>query len=251
MTAPRLLVLQPAASDPLGTLEEWLTGAGAEVDVVRVWEQPVPESLDGYQGLVCLGGPMGALDDLEFPWLAAVRKLLSQSVAKKVPALAICLGAQLLAAATGGQVRRGPKGPEVGVLLVAKRDVSSRDPLFADLPWTPDVLQFHEDEVHVLPPSAEHLAASPKYDNQAFRVGESAYGLQFHIETTPEIVLEWALHSPDSAALARPGTFEAERLAEAHADIAEVWQPFAVRFVHLTSGELSPGGHVGIELPLV
>jgi GMP synthase-like glutamine amidotransferase len=246
-----LLVLQPSVSDPLGTLEEWLTGAGAELDVVRAWEQPVPESLDGYQGLVCLGGPMGALDDLEFPWLAAVRKLLSQSVAKKVPALAICLGAQLLAAATGGQVRRGPKGPEVGVMLVAKRDVSSRDPLFADLPWTPDVIQFHEDEIHVLPPSAEHLAASPKYDNQAFRVGESAYGLQFHIETTPEVVLDWALHSPDSAALARPGTFDAERLAEAHADVAEVWKPFTERFVRLTSGELEPGGHVGIELRLV
>ncbi|HEX6344249.1 type 1 glutamine amidotransferase [Umezawaea sp.] len=251
MTAPRLLVLQPDASDPLGTLEEWLTGAGAELDVVRLYEQPAPESLDGYQGLVCLGGPMGALDDARYPWLADARKLLSQSVARKVPALAICLGAQLLAAATGGQVRRGPKGPEVGVMLVAKRDVSSRDPLFADLPWTPDVIQFHEDEVHVLPPSAEHLAASPKYDNQAFRVGQSAYGLQFHIETTPEIVLEWALHAPDSAALARPGTFDAERLAEAHADVAEVWQPFTERFVRLTSGELEPGGHTGIELPLV
>ncbi len=244
-------MLQPDVSDPLGTLEEWLTAAGAELDVVRPYEQPVPESLDGYQGLICLGGPMGALDDVQYPWLADVRKLLSQSVAKKVPALAICLGAQLLAAATGGQVRRGPKGPEVGVMLVAKRDVSSRDPLFADLPWTPDVLQFHEDEIHVLPPSAEHLAASPKYDNQAFRVGESAYGLQFHIETTPEIVVEWALHAPDSAALARPGTFDAERLAEAHADIAEVWRPFTERFVRLTSGEIYPGGHGGIELPLV
>src|SRR4051812_13429374 len=135
VTAPRLLVLQPDVSDPLGTLEEWLTAAGAELDVVRPAEQPVPATLEGYQGLVVLGGPMGALDDLEHPWLADVRKLLSHSVAKKVPALAICLGAQLLAVATGGQVRRGPKGPEVGVMLVAKRDVAGRDPLFADLPW--------------------------------------------------------------------------------------------------------------------
>ncbi|WNV82558.1 type 1 glutamine amidotransferase [Umezawaea sp. Da 62-37] len=251
MTAPRLLVLELDSADPLGTLDGWLTDAGAELDVVRAFEQPVPPTLDGYQGLICLGGNMGALDDLEFPWLADVRKLLSQSVAKRVPALAICLGSQLLAVATGGQARRGPKGPEVGVMLVAKRDVSSRDPLFAELPWTPDVFQFHEDEVHVLPPSAEHLAASPKYDNQAFRVGESAYGLQFHIETTPDVVLNWALNSPDAAATARPGTFDAERLAEAHADIAEVWQPFAERFVRLTRGELEPAGHVGFELPLV
>jgi GMP synthase-like glutamine amidotransferase len=251
VTAPRLLVLQPDLSDPLAKLEEWLTGAGAELDVVRPFERPVPETLEGYDGVVCLGGHMGALDDLEFPWLADLRKLLSQAVSKRVPVLAICLGAQLLAAATGGQVRRGPKGPEVGVLLVAKRDVSSRDPLFADLPWTPDVLQFHHDEVHVLPPSAEHLAASPKYEYQAFRVGESAYGLQFHIETTPDVVLDWALASPDTAALARPGQFDPERLAEAHVDIAEVWQPFTERFVQLTSGDLVPGGHAGIDLPLV
>jgi len=244
-------VLQPDAHGPLGALEDWLTAAGAEVHVVRVFEEPVPETLDGYQGVVCLGGRMGALDDLDFPWLADVRKLLSQSVARKVPALAICLGSQLLAAATGGQVRRGPKGPEVGISLVAKRDVSSRDPLFADLPWTPDVIQFHGDEVHVLPPTAEHLAASPKYDHQAFRVGESAYGLQFHIETTPEVVLGWVEHAPEMAALARPGSFTPERLAEAHADLAEVWQPFAERFVRLTSGELKPGGYGGIELPLV
>jgi len=246
-----VLVLQLDALDPLARLGDWLTEAGAELEVVRADEQPVPSSLAGYQGLVVLGGGMGALDDLEFPWLADVRKLLSHAVAKRVPTLAICLGAQLLATATGGQVRRGPKGPEVGVLLVAKRDASGRDPLFADLPWTPDVLQFHEDEIHLLPPSAELLAASPKYDNQAFRVGQCAYGLQFHIESTPEIVLDWALSAPDKAACARPGQLDHDRLVEGHADMAAVWQPFTNRFVRLVSGELTPMGHSGIDLPLV
>lgn len=246
-----MLVLQPSSLDPVARLGDWLTEAGAELDVVRTYEEPVPRSLDGYQGLVVLGGAMSALDDLEFPWLADVRKLLSQAVAKRVPTLAICLGAQLLAVATGGQVRRGPKGPEVGVLLVAKRDASGRDPLFADLPWTPDVLQFHQDEVHLLPPSAELLAASPKYDNQAFRVGQSAYGLQFHIETTPEMVLDWALSAPDTAARARPGELDHERLIEGHGDMADVWRPFTNRFVRLVEGELVPMGHTGIDLPLV
>ncbi|SDP28091.1 type 1 glutamine amidotransferase [Lentzea jiangxiensis] len=251
MNAPRLLVLQPSESDPLAKLGGWLEAEGVELDLVPLKEQPAPADLDGYQGVICLGGEMGALDDLEHPWLADARRLLSGAVSKRLPTLAICLGAQLLAAATGGQVRKGPQGPEVGVLLVAKRDAAAGDPLFADLPFTPDVLQFHNDEVHLLPPGAEQLAASPKYPNQAFRVGESAYGLQFHIETTPEIVLNWAAKDPDSAACARAHHFDQEFLEEAHRDLEEVWQPFVARFAKLVRGDLSPAGRLGTQLPLV
>jgi GMP synthase-like glutamine amidotransferase len=251
VNAPRLLVLQPSQSDPLAKLGEWLDAEGLELDLVSLKDEPAPANLDGYRGVICLGGEMGALDDLQHPWLADARRLLSNAVAQRVPTLAICLGAQLLAAATGGQVRKGPQGPEVGVLLVAKRDASGRDPLFADLPFTPDVLQFHNDEVHLLPPGAEHLAASPKYPNQAFRVGESAYGLQFHIETTPEIVLSWAAKDPDSAACARARHFDQDFLEEAHRDFEEVWRPFVARFAQLVRGELSPAGRLGTQLPLV
>ncbi|ANZ36121.1 glutamine amidotransferase [Lentzea guizhouensis] len=251
MTSPRLLVLQPSKSDPLAKLGTWLAAEGVELDLVMLREAPAPATLDGYDGVICLGGEMGALDDLDHPWLADVRKLLSSAVSKGLPTLAICLGAQLLAAATGGQVRKGPQGPEVGILLVAKRDVAGNDPLFADLPFTPDVVQFHSDEVHLLPPGAELLAASPKYPNQAFRVGTSAYGLQFHIETTPEIVLHWADKDPEAAACARPQHFDRDFLEEAHRDIEEVWRPFVARFAQLVRGELSPVGRLGTQLPLV
>ncbi|MEV6611536.1 type 1 glutamine amidotransferase [Kutzneria sp. NPDC051319] len=247
---PRLLVIQPSDHDPVGRLGDWLTEAGAELDVVAPAREELP-ALDGYEGLVCLGGDMGALDDREHPWLGDVRLLLSKAVATKVPTLAVCLGAQLLAAATGGQVRRGKEGPEVGVLLVAKRDTAGRDPLFAELPLTPDVLQFHHDEIAMLPPGAELLASSPRYPNQAFRVGSVAYGVQFHIETTPEIVLNWAALAPGEAALARPGQFEPAYLAEAHVTMAEVWQPFAQRFVQLTAGQLEPALTSVRTLPLV
>lgn len=251
MNAPRLLVLQPSESDPLAKLGGWLEAEGIELDLVQLKSEPAPENLDGYQGVICLGGEMGALDDLAHPWLADARRLLSSAVSKRLPTLAICLGAQLLAAATGGQVRKGPQGPEVGVLLVAKRDAAANDPLFADLPFTPDVLQFHNDEVHLLPPGAEQLAASPKYPNQAFRVGESAYGLQFHIETTPQIVLNWAAKDPDSASCARGHHFDQEFLEEAHRDFEEVWQPFVARFAKLVRGELLPAFGSGAQLPLV
>jgi GMP synthase-like glutamine amidotransferase len=251
VTAPRLLVLQPSQHDPLAKLGEWLEADGIDLHLVALKNEPAPDTLDGYQGVICLGGEMGALDDVDYPWLADVRKLLSNAVAKRLPTLAICLGAQLLAAATGGQVRRGPQGPEVGVLLVAKRDAAGNDPLFADLPFTPDVLQFHSDEVHLLPPGAELLAASPKYPNQAFRVGTSAYGLQFHIETTPEIVLNWAAKDPESAACARPAHLDVDFLDEAHRDFEEVWQPFVARFAKLVRGELPSAGCSGTQLPLV
>ncbi len=250
MTLPRLLVIQPSEHDPVGRLGDWLTDAGAELDIVMPGRDGLPP-LDGYQGVVCLGGEMGALDDAEHPWLAEVRLLLSKAVATKVPTMAVCLGAQLLAVATGGQVRRGAQGPEVGVLLVAKRDTAARDPLFAELPLTPDVLQFHHDEIVLLPPGAELLASSPRYPNQAFRVGSVAYGVQFHIETTPEIVLKWASLAPEEAALARPGQLEPDFLVEAHVTLAEAWQPFARRFVQLSAGELEPALGSVRTLPLV
>ncbi|MGM1064003.1 type 1 glutamine amidotransferase [Saccharothrix sp. Mg75] len=238
----RLLVLQPDRDDPPARLGEWLTAAGAVLDVVDPAERPLPATLDDYRGVVCLGGAMGALDDEAHPWLADVRLLLSHAVSKRVPVLAICLGAQLLAVATGGRVREAER-PEIGVRLVAKRDVAAQDPLFAELPWTPDVLQFHLDEVSTLPPSATLLASSPVCANQAFRVGENAYGLQFHVETTPEVVLKWDSGYPGGAS----GQFDPDRLADAHEDIREVWQPFAERFVRLASGGLT----IHRQLPLV
>ncbi|GAA1311538.1 type 1 glutamine amidotransferase [Saccharothrix xinjiangensis] len=239
----RLLVLQPDRDDPPARLGEWLTAAGAVLDVVEPYAEPLPADLGGYDGVVCLGGAMGALDDAEHPWLADVRRLLSEAVSRRVPLLAVCLGAQLLAAATGGQVRRAAQGPEVGVMLVAKRDAAGDDPLFADLPWTPDVLQFHADEVSLLPPTAVLLASSPRCANQAFRVGDRAYGVQFHIETTPEVVLKWAERHPGP----RPGWLDPVRLDAAHEDIREVWQPFCERFARLAAGELT----IQRRLPLV
>jgi GMP synthase-like glutamine amidotransferase len=247
VVSPRLLVIQPDELDPPARLADWLTGAGAELHVVDPAKADLPE-LAGYQGLVCLGGPMSAIDDLGHPWLADVRRLLAAAVASRTPVLAVCLGAQLLAVATGGQVEvAAADGPEIGPGLVAKRDAAWRDPLFADLPFMPDVLQFHSDAIVRLPPGAELLAANTRYANQAFRVGPNAYGVQFHIETTPELVLDWARLAPEEAALAKPGELDADRLVELHTDLEEAWRPFAERFVRLASGDLEP---VAATLPM-
>ncbi|WP_026197260.1 type 1 glutamine amidotransferase [Sciscionella marina] len=246
-----LLIVQPDATDPAGPLADWLTEAGAELTVCRPFaEDQVPADLEGFSGLVVLGGAMGALDDEQYPWLAKVRALLSSAVANRVPTLAICLGAQLLAVATGGRVREMPEGAESGPSLVAKRDAANQDPLWAELPFTPDVIQFHRDEITALPGSAQLLAAAPRCTNQAFRVGQSGYATQFHIETTPRIVLDWAAEAPEGAAAARAGTLDPEYLATVHEYLTETWRPFAARFVRLAAGELEPASS-RISIPLV
>lgn len=230
MPGPRLLVVQCSSTDPLGRLGEWVAAAGAEVDLRRAWlADELPEAVDA-DAVVVLGGPMGALDDADHPWLADVRARLREAVAAEVPVLGICLGAQLLAAANGGRVERNPDGPEIGAQLIAKRAASAGDPLFGPLPITPDVIQWHVDAVTQLPPGAVHLASSPVCEIQAFRLGRVAWGIQFHIETTPDVVHAWAaddqqlLEGYDVAALLA-------RADAAHVDIAEVWQPFAAAFV--------------------
>ena len=223
-----LLVLQLDPTDPPARLGEWLAGAGLELDV-RDASDNLPASLDGYAGLLVLGGGMAAWEDERAPFLPAVRALLRDAVGADLPTLGVCLGAQLLALAHGGRVTRNPDGPEYGALLVAKRAAAATDPLFRELPITPDVLQWHTDAVLTLPAGAVHLAGSPTAENQAFRLGRLAWGIQFHIETTPEIVRRWAADDADALA-----GYDVERILAradaAHDDIAEVWQPFAAAF---------------------
>ncbi|WP_410594615.1 type 1 glutamine amidotransferase [Amycolatopsis sp. lyj-23] len=246
----RILIIQPDASDPVGPLGDWLTEAGAELDVRLLPDTDLPADLDGYRGVVCLGGGMGAEDDAKHPWLADVRRLLAKAAAKNLPLLGICLGAQLLAVATGGRVEVGPDGPEVGPHLVSKKDAAWTDPLFADLPLVQDVLQFHTDAITRLPPGAELLASAPRYAHQAYRLGRCAYGVQFHIETTPAVVESWAAECPEEAEFARPGALEHDKLVTAHADIEETWRPFAQRFVKLAAGELEAAVTSQRTLPL-
>ena len=232
----RLLVVVPSPTDPPARLGEWLSAAGLELDVRSLREgDELPPDLTGHDGVLVVGGPQSSLgDDETSPELVAVRHLLAQAVAADIPLLGVCLGAQLLALAGGGRVRVGVHGPEVGATLVAKRDAADADPLFRPLPLSPDVVQWHHDEIAELPPGATLLASSPMYPHQAFRVGRHGYGLQFHVETTPEMVRAWADSDPTGVAASPYGPAEHEARAAAAADDLEaVWAPFAARFADL------------------
>lgn len=246
----RILVVQPETSVPIGTLGEWLQEAGATLEVQLAGDDAIPADAEGYNGVVCLGGGMSPVDDETHPWLADIRRLLTGAITAEVPTLGVCLGGQLLGAAAGGTVGRGTRGPEAGPALVSKKDAAWTDPLFAELPLMQDVLEFHRDVVEHLPAEATLLASSPVYANQAFRIGTSAYGLQFHIETTPEIVHGWVARSPEVAGAAEQGAFDDDTLARAHEDIAETWRPFAHRFVELADGRRRPAEARRHGLPL-
>ncbi|MGY1604449.1 type 1 glutamine amidotransferase [Geodermatophilus sp. SYSU D00815] len=240
--AARLLVVVPSRTDPPARLGKWLRAAGLELDERYVRPEDggdeLPADLDGHDGLLVLGGPQTSMEpDDVHPELVGVRALLRRAIADDVPTLGVCLGAQLLAQAGGGATRKGVEGPEVGASLVAKRDAADADPLFGPLPMTPDVIEWHHDEISRLPDGATLLASNPVYGNQAFRVGRNVYGLQFHIETTPEIARAWAERDTEGIA-ASPLDLDTIclRMDLAHPDVEQVWAPFAARFAELVRG---------------
>ncbi len=184
---PHAIVVQHAEVEGVGRFAQWMPGFGLELHVLRPYAgDALPSAVDA-DALIVMGGPMGADDDAHVPWLAATKALLVDAVEHGVATLGVCLGAQLLAVATGGKVERGTAGPELGLGTV---NVAVTDSLLEAGPIK--AVQWHYDTVTELPPMATLLASSAAYPVQAFRVGDAAWGLQFHIEATPELVTEWA-----------------------------------------------------------
>jgi GMP synthase-like glutamine amidotransferase len=185
-----VLVLQHIACEPPGAFEDVLVAAGAEIHRVELDEgDPLPHWQD-FVAIVAMGGPMSVNDDAELPWLTAEKQAIAEAVGADVPYWGSCLGVQLLAASLGARVYPGTQ-PEVGVLPVALTDEGRSDPVFAGLPAEFPTLQWHGDTFD-LPEDATLLASSPAYPNQAFRVGRTAYGVQFHVEVTEQMAREWA-----------------------------------------------------------
>ena len=170
--------------------EDVLDEHGATIHRVELDEgDPLPD-WRAFDAIVAMGGPMGALDDDEHPWLTDEKRLIADAVRSGLPFWGVCLGVQLLAASLGARVYPGP-APEVGVLPVLLTDEALADPVFAGTPRELLSLQWHGDTFD-LPDGATRLAGSPAYPNQAFRVGADAYGVQFHLEVSPALAREWA-----------------------------------------------------------
>jgi len=148
-------------------------------------------------GLIVLGGAMGANDDARHPFLSQLKRLIRKVVAAGIPYLGICLGGQLLAAALGSSVISN-RWEELGTHTVQLTAAGRNDPLFAGIAEQFTTFQWHHDSFD-LPDRAVLLAESAACPHQAFRVGNNAWGLQFHPEVTEEIIRSWCCWDPITA----------------------------------------------------
>lgn len=206
------LVVQHGEPERPFALGSALVEAGVDLLVCRTYDgEAVPTDCEGLDGLVVMGGFMSASSDDDFPTRRAELALLADAIHRAVPTLAICLGAQLLAVAAGGRAFAGPAGLDVGWAPVWLTQAAEHDVLVGGAPASFTVLHWHGDTFD-LPPGAVHLASGERYANQAFRVGDHAWGLQFHLEV-------------DSDALAAFTTAFAEEAAAAPGGVAALADP--------------------------
>lgn len=199
----RVLAIQNFRGAGLGQLAAALREADAEVDMRRPYAgDALPADASGHDGLIVLGGGQNALADDAHPYFPPLLELVRDFSARDKAVLGICLGAQLLARAFGGENRIGG-ATEFGWCEVRRRAEAAADPMLADVPDGFRIFQWHDDTFSI-PPGAAHLASSPVADSQAFRVGRATYGIQFHFETDRALIGQWNADYADWLAEIRP-----------------------------------------------
>ncbi len=196
MPRPKILVFQHVPYEPLGTLDPLLKESGFRIRYVNFGRnRDHRPTLDKYAALIVLGGPMNADQIDRYPNLSMEVEIIREAIEREMSVLGICLGAQLLAKALGGEVKRNPLR-EIGWYDVDLTEAGESDPVLSTFARHQRVFQWHEDGMS-LPPGAVHLASSPRSNIQAFRHGEHAYGFQFHLEVDSSVVERW-LTVPDN-----------------------------------------------------
>lgn len=189
-TLKPVIVLRHAPHVPLGSLQHVLHRWGVPqfpVDLFANLPRTIP--LDSASGLVVLGGPMN-VDEVEaYPFLKAELDWIRQAVDRELPLLGICLGAQLLAKAMGKRVYSNAV-KEIGWYDLEILPAAQDDQLFHGRGPIETVFQWHGDTFD-LPDGAVHLAQGTTCVSQAFRVGRAAYGVQFHVEMTTDLIDQW------------------------------------------------------------
>jgi GMP synthase (glutamine-hydrolysing) len=196
---PTLLAMKPLAclrhqaNTSLGILEEVFDEQGVEWHYVDCWTGAELPDLSQTSGLVVLGGGMNVDETRAHPHLVAVKWLMRAATDSGLPVLGICLGAQLLARSLGAKVYRAP-AREIGFVEIEAtgKDLSILEP-FA--PPT-RLFQWHED-TFTLPREAKLIFTGRAGGLQAFRVGDQAFGVQFHLEITTSLIAGWCEATPD------------------------------------------------------
>ncbi len=191
MDPVRVLAVQHEAGAPAGWFGDALQDHGCRLTVATPYDGSAVPALDGFDGLLVLGGAVDSWDDRAAPWLPATRDLVRRAEAEGVPALGICLGHQVAAHALGGEAGRNPAGRTVRIEPVGWLPEAADDPLFAPVRSADRALHWNRDVVVALPDGATVLARSKDGAVQAARLGRHVWGIQSHPEVDAPIVQDW------------------------------------------------------------
>ncbi len=193
-----VLVIQHVPYERLGTFETVFKKAGCLLRVLNAADPKAAwPSAQAIDGLVVMGGPQNVYEQVRYPFLTKEITLLRETLEAARPILGVCLGAQLLAAALGAKVVKNSQ-KEIGWYSLMREPDADGDPMFQLFGQTETVFQWHGD-TFALPKGAVRLASSPLCQEQAFRYGDRAYGLQFHVEVTEAMIRAW-MHTPANKA---------------------------------------------------
>ncbi len=185
-----IVVFQHDPFEDLGFFAEILERQKAPYRVIRLFHGEMPaEDWERLRALIILGGPMSAHEEADYPFLRWEKTIIRAAMDENVPILGVCLGAQLIAVALGTSVFHG-RVREIGWSPISITPHGQVDSLLGYLPENATVFQWHRDGFD-LPSGAIRLASSAHYENQAFRLGKNIYGLQFHLEVTPQMIERW------------------------------------------------------------
>ncbi len=214
-----ILVLQHHDAEHPGEFRRLLDEDGHNWDAINLHAGEAIPSLDNYEGLWVLGGPMDVWQEDEYPWLVAEKALIRDAVENRgMSYLGLCLGHQLLADALGGKV--GPGEPEIGVCDIQLTELGTEGVFLDGMPEVFKALQWHSAEVKELPANARVLATSPDCAVQAMQWGPRAYSVQFHLEVESDTVPNWAAipeyREALQAALGKEGPSVLEKACDAN-----------------------------------
>jgi GMP synthase (glutamine-hydrolysing) len=236
---PRAVVLQHISCESPGLFTGMLADRGIAIDTVELDQGHCLPDWPDADLVIAMGGPMAAYDDAAHPWLAGEKRWIAAAVRAGMPYFGVCLGAQLLAASLGADVYAGDR-PEVGVLPVEVTAHGRADPVFGVLGAGFAALQWHGD-TFAIPAGAVRLAQSAAYPNQAFRFGQVAYAVQFHVEVTGSMLDQWRqvpAYRESARAVLGPGGLgrlaaafaaESDSMAKSAAEMFAAWLEHASR----------------------
>jgi GMP synthase (glutamine-hydrolysing) len=230
----RALHIQNESTDPAVPFVQALEQRGFEVETVHPYAgEPLPGTLEGIDAIVAGGGLVDTHQVHEHRWLGHEIELVAEAIAGGTPYIGLCLGAQVLTEAAGGEVYRS-QPHEVGWHEVELLPAAGDDPLFGGLPQRFRTMQWH---YYACRPgdAAVELARNPAA-LQALRVGECAWGTQFHIEATREVLTGWLeLGGDDLAENGYPRDVYLRAIDEHYEQHAAVGRTLAARFAELAS----------------